>query len=356
MNDERTARLLRLRDAAREISDPQTSIGKRARGQLLETTGLSPLGIDFALQNCLEHHVPRGVLSSLVKQTERVGRAHVLLSANVFVATFRAIALALCQSTQVSVRASRREPTMATLLHEGSRGAFDLVESLHPEPGDHVWAYGTDETLKAFGETLVSGVLYHAHGPGMGAAIFRESFDIKKTDLLEAARALARDVCVFDQRGCLSPRVLIIEGSRSFAESVCDLMVEALELAEVTMPRGSLSDDEIADARWHEETIQYIGCSVRAGRGMVFLDPEPGRLLIPPVGRYLNVVVTDDCVPLIENLKEVITTVGIFNPGHLHGRLREAIGERRFVDVGEMQKPAFDGPVDKRLGWTAQLT
>jgi len=245
---------------------------------------------------------------------------------------------------------------MALLLHEGSRGAFDLVETLRPEPGDHVWAYGTDETLRTFGETLVSGVLYHAHGPGMGLAIFRESFEIKKANLLDAARALAKDISVFDQRGCLSPRVLIVEGRRSFAESVCDLLVDALDHFEASMPRGTLSDDENADARWHEETIQYIGSSVRAGKGMVFLDPKRDRLLIPPVGRYLNVVVTDNCVPLVGQLGSVLTTVGIFNPGHLHGRLREAIGERRFVNVGQMQTPAFDGPVDKRTGWTAQLT
>jgi hypothetical protein len=355
MSDDRTNRLYALKVAAEEIAQPSSALGKKAREELVETTGLSPEGVDFALTHCLEHQVPRGTLSSLVRRTPRAARAHVLLSSNVFVATFRAIALGLCQSTKVQVRSSRREPTMARLLHEGSGGAFELVDDLSPQPGDHVWAYGGDETLRAFSSTLLPGVHFHGHGFGLGVAVFRESADMRKSELGAATESLARDIVAFDQRGCLSPRMLLIEGSRPFAESVCDLLVESLGRLEQTVPRGTLSDEERADALWHESTITFVGSSVRAGQGMVFLDPVKDRLLVPPVGRYMHVSVTDNVLPLLESLGDKLSTVGLFNPGPLEGLLREKIGDRRYVEVGQMQKPAFDGPVDLRRGWAGEV-
>jgi hypothetical protein len=355
MSDERTERLYALKRAAEEIANPRTALGQDARAQLHETTLLSEQGIDYALSECLESDVPRGTLSSLARRASRVSRAHVLLSANVFVGAFRAIALALCQSPRVMVRASRRAPTMAQLLHRGSNGAFDLVESLSPEPGDHVWAYGADETLASFSRTLLPGVHFHGHGSGMGVAVFRDSSDMRKSELSAAADALARDIAAFDQRGCLSPRILFVEGSRSFSESVCDLLVDSLTRIEEQIPRGRLSDAEKADALWHESTIRFVGSAVKAGQGWLYLDPENDRITVPPVGRYLNVTVTDNVAPLITRIQGPITSVGFFNPGPLEGLLRESIGERRYVEVGQMQTPAFDGPVDKRSGWDAEV-
>jgi hypothetical protein len=83
----------------------------------------------------------------------------------------------------------------------------------------------------------------------------------------------------------------------------------------------------------------------------VYLDPVPERIIVPPTGRYLHVSVTDDVVPLIASIGDRVTSVGLFNPGPLIGKLNEAIGPRRYVEVGQMQKPAFDGPVDLRAGF-----
>jgi hypothetical protein len=86
----------------------------------------------------------------------------------------------------------------------------------------------------------------------------------------------------------------------------------------------------------------------------VSLDPERNRVQIPPVGRYLHVAVCDDAYSLLLDLAPHLTTVGMFNPEHLPGRLQAAIGDRRYVALGEMQKPRFDGPVDLRRGFTPE--
>lgn len=356
MSEEQMRRLSALKRAAEEIASPSTRFGKRARHELPRSVGLSPQGVDYALLHCLEHDVARGTLSSLKRKAPRARRAHVLLSANVFTAPFRAIALALCQSEKVIVRPSRREPLMTQLLHEASGGAFEIADELHPESGDHFWAYGSDDTLATIARKLPSGVQFHGHGYGLGLSIFRESPTPRAADIERAARALSLDICAFDQRGCLSPRILLIDGSRTFAESVCDALVTQLDLCEAEIPRGELSEQEAADARWHSDTLRYVGSFAPAGKGLVFLDPETDRIILPPIGRYLSVTVVRDVVPLVRRLGAQVTTIGFFEPGHLPGLLRDAIGERRFVDVGQMQKPTFDGPVDLRVGYRSVTT
>jgi hypothetical protein len=355
MIDERLERLYAMKAAAEQIADERTPFGKRARSELAASTGLSTQSVSYALGACLEHHVSRATLSGMCRQVDRISRAHVILSSNVFVANFRAIMLALAQSTQVHVAASRREPVMAQLLLEASRGAFQLVPAVRAEPGDHVWAYGSDDTLTALKASLIAGVHFHGHGYGMGAAVFRETKDLRKLELKTAAANLALDVVAFDQRGCLSPRVLLIEGSRAFAETTCDFLVEALSELEGSLPRGTLSADEQADARWHETTMTFLGSSVQAGKGMVFLDPVEERLILPPIGRYLHVATTQDPLSRLTELGPLLTTVGFFNEGSLPGMLRAQIGDRRYVSVGQMQRPPLDGPVDLRSGFRSIL-
>lgn len=244
---------------------------------------------------------------------------------------------------------------MCALLHEGSHGAFELVDELSPQPGDDFWAYGSDETLAALRRELPSGVRFFGHGFGMGVAVFRQPLGQPGAPLAEAVDGLARDTLAFDQRGCLSPRVVMVEGTREFAENVCELLVDALERWEHQVPRGQLSPEETADALRHEATMTYLGSCVVAGMGLVFLDPVPERILVPPVGRYLHVCVTQDALSLLQRLGPRLTTVGVYHPEALPGLIEERIGPRRVVELGRMQAPPLDGPVDLRSGWQEEL-
>ncbi|NLE85489.1 MAG: hypothetical protein GX607_03725 [Myxococcales bacterium] len=353
--DSRLPRLEALQRGARHLADPSHELGRQARELLCASTGLSPQGVDYALRNCLEHRVGRSTWSQLVRRRAPSPRAHVLLSANVFTAAFRAIGLALTQSPHVFVRPSRREPEMAQLLCRASGGAFELVDSLSPEPPEPFWAYGTDETLAQIKDTLPGGVRFHAHGSGMGVAVFGPSVPRTSQGLDEATDRLAMDVVAFDQRGCLSPRVVLVEGDADYAGAVAHSLARAFARWEQRVPRGKLTQSETADFLWYRDTMTYAAEALPAGKGLIVRDPVDDRVVVPPIGRVLHVTRTDSAEAALVRLASRVVCVGMAGDETLEGRLRKAIGERRYVPLGAMQTPPLDGPVDLRAGWEAEI-
>jgi len=343
--------LERLLKAARRIADPSDELGRRARAVLPGSTGLSEQNVELALTEILETHPPETELAALISFVPPAPRAHVVLAANVFVAAHRAVALALAQSPRVSVRPSRREPEFARLLQEGSDGAFDIVESLAPEPDDHVWAYGADVSLAEIRAALKTGVMLHAHGSGFGVAVVEmegPNADALAEEMTLAARSLARDVVPFDQRGCLSPRICIVPGDAAVARAFAETLATALAEAERDVPLGALSDDERAEITRWRDTMQYAAELLPAGPGWVSLQLDPKQLVVPPVGRNVAVVSTHELEKLLVPATKGIAAVGVAGRTELSERVARALPAARLSALRRMQRPDFDGPVDHR--------
>jgi hypothetical protein len=334
-------RVRHLVEAARAIADPATQLGKLARRRLPEATGLSPEGVDFALQKSLEVDATPAEIATLCRAIPAAPRAHVLLSANVFVAALRAIAIALAASARVSVRCSRREAVMAELLRQ-AHPAFDIVEDLQPEPGDHVWAYGSDDTIAALRRTLPRGVVLHGHGSGFGLALV-ETEDGAELD--RAAIALAEDIVLFDQRGCASPRILL--AAAGILQRLAERTSRALLELERRIPRGNLTSDEAADDRRFRDSAQFAFEVIEAGSGVVTLDRSAGQWVLPPPFRNLHVAQISG----LERLAAVepsIVALGICASEARVQTLRELLPRARLSRLGSMQRPRLDGPLDRR--------
>jgi hypothetical protein len=336
-------RVLSLARGARRIADPSDPLGARARGLLVESSGLSPRGVELALAHCLETDPDDEEIAALCESVTPAPRVHVLLSANVFVAAHRAVALALAASPDVVVRASRREPTMAALLAEAAPGLFELTSELAPAPGDHVHAYGSDATLAELARTLPRGVVLHGHGSGFAAAVLERPFSDDVWD------RLALDVALFDQRGCLSPRVVL---TSSPAEPIAEKLAAALARWEAQVPRGRLDDDEAAAVTSYRDTLTFAGELLPAGQGFVSSSAE---IVLPPVGRNLHVVTSADPLALLLPFTRHLTSVGVEGPSALVERARQLFPQCRIADIGRIQSPPFDGPVDRRTPKSGQL-
>ncbi|MBX3184505.1 MAG: proline dehydrogenase [Polyangiaceae bacterium] len=361
---ERAARVRALLDAARKIVDPEHPLGRRARAELPALTGLSPEGVEYALQHHLEVDATDAEIAALCASVPEVPCAHVLLSANVFVAALRALALGLAASPQVFARASRREPLMLELLSEASGGAFRIMSELVPRPGDHLFAYGDDSTLASLRAELAAGVVLHAHGFGFGVAVCEPAADARGEEpcagepallpggaprsLTRYAELLARDVAVFDQRGCLSPRLVLVNAPDEIVSALGRELGRALSALEARMPRGALSADEAADVALYRDTMAYAGELCFAGKGCVGVDWQ-GRVMLPPVGRHLHLARTSDPLAVLAELRPHLTTLSVEGPPALVAAAQRALPKARHCRVGMMQRPPLDGPVDRRV-------
>jgi hypothetical protein len=346
--DARRARLEPLFESARSLLDAASERGKQARERLVLSSGLSAEGVDFALSRCLEIAPNEAEIAALIRGTPTAQVAHVLLSANVFVAAHRAIAIALAASEHVRVRPSRREPEMAELLLAGAPGSFELAAELSPRPGDRLWAYGSDETMDEVAVTLPAGVALHAHGSGFGVAVLEGSHS--ESELQALLSALAEDVVLFDQRGCLSPRILLLDGTPELAREVARELALALAKLEQRIPRGQLTAPELSEIARYRDTAQFTGEVFEAGPGFVSLGHTAhlGSWLLPPTGRNIHVLVTPNPLATLTPYRPLLTSSAFAGEPAAREALRRALPGARVCRFGEMQRPPFDGPVDCR--------
>jgi hypothetical protein len=360
--------LAALRRVVAAASPERTALAAR----LESTTGLSSAGIEWAIEHCLEQSPSDAELRRLVAGVAQAPRAHVILPASVFVAAHRALALALAAAPQVFVKPSRREPALIEALHAQAPGLFQVVEQIQPEPGDHVFAYGSDTTLEALRRSLPKASVLHAHGSGFGVAVVdleaapavrlaadeSEASARAEGDTDRAiARAIAEDTACFDQRGCLSPRFVLALADPPRARRFAERLANELAELERHLPLGRLDPDEQAEVTWHRQCAACFGDVLAAGSGSVslrdaaepaWLDQEGlAALEVPPAGRNLEVIAVRRLEPALEALRPWLTTVGCSSAA-LEARVRPLLRPIRIAPLGRMQRPPFDGPVDRR--------
>lgn len=352
---ERVERLLTLsRSVAGRAAPGRAELCQR----LVATSGLSSAGVEWALDHCLELEPSEAELRALLASVPRAPRAHVILPAQVCVAAHRALALALACAPRVCVRASRRDPVLLQALAAQADGLFEPVARLPVEPGDHVWAYGADLTLSALRSELPRGVILHAHGDGFGVAVVDVAALTGTPGALgAAASALARDTLAFDQRGCLSPRLVLALGSGELAQGFAGALRDALAAVARSVPRGRLTSDELADETWYQQSIGCFASVLDAGSGSVSCwagelaategDAVPLELLVPPAGRHLLVLPVAQLEPALDSLAGLVTSAGCSN-AELERRVQQRLPRARVGALGRMQMPALDGPVDRR--------
>jgi hypothetical protein len=337
---ERVADVRRLLAAARSV---HTDRGRLA-ADLARTTGLSPQGVELGFDS-LERDATAEDLDALLTSAGDARHVHVVLSANVFVAPLRALAVARASAGVVTVRPSRRDPVLAHALVEAvADPAIAVVEDrdVAGSRADEIHVYGSTETVAAVRARAGAGVRVRGHAAGMGVAWVTASADIDRS-----AEGLCRDVVAFDQRGCLSPRVAIVEGSEARALRFAELLGEGLTRWADQVPRGRLHDEEVAEATRWRETMAFAG-EVREGKENVVAWTSGPQLLLPPSGRHVLVVAAATGAIAAARLgpfARLIVTVGSDDP---RAAASLALPHARMTWLGRMQLPPLDGPVDRR--------
>ncbi len=278
--------------------------------------------------------------------------AHVLAS-NVPALALPAIALGCLAGAAVLIKSGRADPCSATafrraLAAEDAELAETVVTTYWPGgdekreraalgQADVVVATGHDVTLAALARRLGDRVIAHGERSSI-VVIGREAS--AGADVL--AGQIAMDVALHDQRGCLSPHAVYVEGdTHAFAER----LAAALDALGGTLPPGPLEIEErgahraaVAQAEWAGATVLAgVGGTVLVGNDRTSLT-APGRrtVWIRPLGSLRDMIPPHavECVGLSGIQPDVET-------------LRR-LGVARVCAPGRMQRPRLSWPRGQR--------
>ena len=273
-----------------------------------------------------------------------------VLSAGLLTAPLRAIALARAAGRRVTVHPSQRDPRFAELLVE-ELGAPDVRLAGRfcgaDFRGQELHVYAADETIRTLRASVSPAVRVRAHGHGFGIVWVQTPGET-------AARQVAEDVVDFDQRGCLSPRVVFVP--ESAADAFARELADRLEVLATVLPRGPLSDDERQQAVRYRDTLHFAGTLHEGAAHLVGVVAAGAPLLVPPPGRHVHVAAVSsraEVAAKLGPLARFVTTIGsdVAVPTALSFDLAASLGapQARVAPLGAMQTPPLDGPVDNRI-------
>ncbi|MFO0647766.1 MAG: acyl-CoA reductase [Polyangiales bacterium] len=323
--------------AARALADPSREEGRAAREAAVRECALSPAMADHVFALACARYTRESVdaLTSAARERERVA---VVLAATVAVAPLRAVALPwLAGAARVDVRGSSRQSALvdAVVRAFGVR-EITRVGTITSEV-DAVVAYGSDETVAEIDRATPS-ARFEGYGHGFGVAWV----DLEDSGF-DAARAVALDVALHDQRGCLSPRIAFVRGD---AVAFARALHEAFTALEASLPRGVVEVGEAASVmQWQGAAAARCAWSRRGRAHFVGALETPSFMASPGLRSVLVCPVSSvaEACSVMGRALAHLTCVGA--TGSLDAW--RATGAR-VVRAGSMQDPALDGPEDPR--------
>jgi len=223
--------------------------------------------------------------------------------------------------------------------------------------------YGGREAVEGVRTALPSTTELLAYGPrvGIGAVFKPADRDV------EAARRLARDVCAYEQQGCVSPRlVFVVDGD---VQQFAQLLARGLEEETRRQPPPDLAEAEAiairnlrAEREFDGATSSGLLASEPDLRWTVLVDAEPriGVTSLPRVVQLCTTRNVGDLLTALQPLSGHIQAVGYAGEAGVE-ELAEgaaALGVSRVAPFGQVAWPPFDWRHDGRhqllplLRWT----
>ena len=343
--------------AIRELGDPSSQIRRALRAPLAHHSGLSPAGLDAALESVLggvRRRAAQQVFDAARGAGEgaaRRGLAVVVLASNIPGLAVQPLLPALALGRPVLIKSPSAEPLFAPALIDllcrhapvlrpalaavtWPGGDAELEANLW-DAAERVVAYGGGAAMAdlegRLGDKLVP------FGPKLSLAAIGAGIDPR-----DLADGLARDIALFDQRGCLSIQAVYTAGD---APALAHALADALSRLARRWPLGDADPAAAAQVRQLRGTAAMRGLvqpplDLRAGTVVV----EPAPALHPSPG--LRTV----RVHPVPDLATLPTLLGPWS-GRLQGvalagtdaRALEpalaALGCSRFAPPGQLQSP-----------------
>jgi hypothetical protein len=178
------------------------------------------------------------------------------------------------------------------------------------------------------------------HGPMASVALVTEDAEVTR-----AARGLASDIALFDQRGCLSIQAIYSVGSMARAEDLVHALARELRDLAHRLPPGPATAEELAGTqqlRADAEVRALTSDLLSITAGTVVIDPRP--TFVPSPGlRSVRIHPLAQTGALLEVLRPWDGRLqGVAIAGAIEEETRAALtalGVSRIAPVGELQHP-----------------
>ncbi len=265
----------------------------------------------------------------------------------------QAIGYPFLLGAEVIVKHPSSDPLFPTLFAEALGEGVTVVGRLGLggvlSRADAVVAVGDDESVRAIGSELAVATPFHAFGHRTAVTVVTGGPVARARP---TADDIARDIAVFDQLGCLSPREVLVIGE------LADAGILAQNLADVLAtlpPRASLGVAVEGALRALREQALVLGQTVHGPEDLQWgvTVASGGAWSGTPGGRHVVVRVIDHLTslpdvlaPLRGHLSAIAVAGGDLDPVTCSALVR--MGASRIVRVGQLQSPPPTWPHDGR--------
>ncbi len=246
------------------LADPASPVGREARTVIGARSGLSTLGAAWALDTTIaEMRLGRTTEALDAMRRALHGfratpvRLHALVLAHTaFTACLRPIVWSLLARVPVVVKVATGDEGLAELLAVAlnavdpelgasvavvwPQGDSEAIFERLAARADLVSAHGGDHAIAKMRAATSATTDFAGHGHGIGAVVVTRRALSSHVQALAAA--IARDVAAYDQRGCLSPGLVLVERGGELSPRDLASLVASHGLATLAteMPRGPL--------------------------------------------------------------------------------------------------------------------
>ena len=284
-----------------------------------------------------------------------------VLAGNTPLLSWSPIAAALLAGHSVFAKMSRDETLWPTLFRDvlaqvdpvvAARLVLDVWPGDDPRTAelvraaDAVVAFGSDRTLAALRDVTPPTMPFFGYGHGI-------SIGLVPGGSPGGDHGFARDVLLYSQSGCLSPRAIFVEGSPDRARAFGAALASAMAGMARELVAPPVRDPAIAHAvREARDMAHFEGAASSGSADLswtvithqmpspVLLLGEHGVVSVIPIGNAVC-----DLRPLLGESVGYVTGAGV--AGTVAGELEvllASLGVSRICPPGEMQTPPLDWP------------
>lgn len=358
-----------LNNVGRNWKSPEYPRRRVFIGQLVDCQGFSELQAEYeanwiAMLLCSHYRIydivaaelgDRHILDAWVRREEAevrafpLGRTLHILAGNVPLSGVASLIRALVTKNVCVVKLSSKDPVTPVALAQ----SFLDVDPTHPVsravsavywPGDEHGAlqqrlYDGSRAICAWGgQSTIEAVTRHApahtevlkFGPRRSFSVVGAGADVRAT-----ARALAHDICMYDQRACFSSQQVFVQGA---IEPLRAELKVALELLTRLLPKGEHDLDEAASWSIAAREALFLGADVQTGAEQAWsiITCSPESIDAHPLGRSIFLHPIAEVREVCRYVDELTQTIGVA-PWSVGLEIRDECALRgacRLVDVG----------------------